>query len=267
MKKILLITVLCTSTINAYAESGDGVPSSYYGGYPSEYAANNQAGTLQPTKSGYKVYIDTTQNPEHIYTRTYPLAYGYAEQTPQATSLPQPIYKPSYATPTSPAPSKRYYGVLRLGYGSTHGMGSPYKTPHSVLFSGAIGMYLPAQFRADIDLTYHTKESLYKGALVNFDYAQYDLGVNGYYDFSVSQTIKPFVGLGLGLTKNEVSGKKTPILKKPDDGVHLAFSVAGGLDYYLTPKIALEALLRIRYIFADKNLYNIEGLLGAKYDF
>ena len=263
MKKLLLLPILSLCAINVQAGSTNAVPTSYYGGYPSEYAANNQAGTLQPSRSGYKVYVDSSQRPERVYTRTYPAAYGYAEATPQAAPVPKSVYKVE-----EPKAIKKYYGVLRLGYGATHGWNSPFKTPRSVIINGAAGMYLPNQFRADIDLAYHIKDSLYKTETgKNFDYSQYDLSVNGYYDFNLSQTVKPFVGLGLGLTNSKVSGATNGALKISDDETNLAFSVSGGLDYYLTNNIALEALLRARYILCDGDLYNIEGLLGVRYDF
>ena len=262
MKKILLLTIVSMCAFSANAGTGDGVPSSYYGGYPSEYAANNQAGTLQPSKSGYKVYVDSSQRPERVYTRTYPMAYGYANATPQAAPVPKPLYK---AEDTKVA--KNYYGVLRLGYGATYGWNSPFKTPRSVIINGAAGMYLPKQFRADIDLAYHVKDTLYTEAGRSFKYSQYDISVNGYYDFNVSQTIKPFVGLGLGITNSKVSGTTRGALKISDDETNLAFSASGGLTYYLTNDIALEALLRARYILSDGDLYNIEGLLGVRYDF
>lgn len=256
------MAVLCVYAFSASAGSEEGIPTSYYGGYPSEYAANNQAGALQPSKSGYKVYVDSSQRPERVYTRTYPLAYGYADATPQPA--PIPMYKPS-----KPEVVKKYYGVLRLGYGSTHGWSSPFGTPRSVMINGAVGMYLPKQFRADIDLTYHTKDTLYKPQMGrSLDYSQYDLSVNGYYDFNMSQNFKPFVGLGLGFTNSKVSGRMhNGVLKVSDDETNLAFSASGGVNYYLTTNIALEALLRARYIFCDDDLYNIEGLLGVRYDF
>jgi len=269
MKKILLLCVLSLAALNAHATTYGGAPTTYYGGYPTEYAANNQAGALQPSRSAYHVYVDRAQIPEHVYTRTYPMGYGYSTNIPPTMSVPQGRGKTKKRFPTAQELGKKYYAALRLGYGGTYGWNKPFREPKSVMFNGVLGLYLPNQFRADFDLTYHTKETLYKEeGEPTFDYSQYDLGVNLYYDVNAFEKLKPFLGVGIGLTNSKASGTtQHPALKVSDDETNLSFAATAGIAYYLNRNVALEALMRARYILCDGDLYNIEGLVGVRYDF
>ena len=266
MKKILLLAALGLCAIEVQAGNNGSVTTAYYGGYPSEYAANNQAGTLRPVRSGYQVYADQSQVPERVYTRTYPMAYGYAQAMPATRPNVRMVNNKSASAKDD---NKTYYGVLRAGYGSTFGWQEPFGIPRAWIFNGAFGMYLPHHFRADIDLGYHIKDILYRShGEPTLRYSQYDLGINVYYDVNLSKSFKPFLGAGIGLTNSKVSGKtaKTEI-KFSDDETNLSFTATAGIAYYLTTHVALEALMRARYILCDGDLYNFEGLMGIRYDF
>ena len=239
----------------------------YYGGYPSDQAAGGYGApgpgvqTVGQNINNQTVYQNNIYNQSAYQTTTE--NYAYASQYPSNYNVR--------------AKKKKYYGVLRIGYGETRGFGSPFLTPRAPMFSGAIGMYFENHTRADLELSYHWKDKLYHktqdGESINLDYYQYDFGINGYYDIYLKNfpaKLRPFMGAGVWISNSKVSGagKKTDrSVRNFDSEMNLAASVALGLAYDLDESLTLEGMFRARYIFCDSHLYNLETLFGVRYHF
>lgn len=89
--------------------------------------------------------------------------------------------------------------------------------------------------------------------------------LNAYYDFDVSEKLKPFVGVGLGAAKNE------------DVSTEFAWQVSLGGKYYLVNNVYIGA--KASYIrqngptydgnssvkFDDSSIYTAKALIGYEF--
>ncbi len=144
------------------------------------------------------------------------------------------------------------------------------------LFTGAAGYDFAGPMRLEAEYLWQKNDVdtlRYKSRIGNFD--QGDLKtqsfmLNGYYDIDTGSPWMPFVGLGLGWSKLDLS---TPALPFGDNDDVFTYQLMGGVAYNFNANFAVD----VHYRFmgtndatidgADFNLNSNDLMLGFRYSF
>lgn len=178
-----------------------------------------------------------------------------------------------------------FYVTPRVGFGGTFGWISELDTPYVPVFGVAGGLKFN-NFRAELEFNYRLEGELFNktvssgsaSAKYEMNYSQYDLALNGYYDFNLESKWTPFIGAGLGVAKWKITDKasvSTPWGSGSDEeefsDAGFIVSVMGGVSYQMTDHIALEGMARYRYLSVDADagsgLSNVDAIIGARFSF
>lgn len=152
------------------------------------------------------------------------------------------------------------YVTPRIGFGAIFLESDNFSSPNIDI---AAGMYF-GNFRSDIELTYHFESEIVEG----LDISQYDVFLNGYYDFDTGSPFKPFIGIGAGLSTVELSLDDYWYHDDEySEETNFALSVQAGASFDITDNMALEIMGRYRYMFTTGNVYNLEALAGLRVSF
>lgn len=242
-------------------------------------------GTPQPVTESTTT---TLVHPQPIYATPNQANYGFYGQKSVPSTKPhfliggnpytlstQTNQNSYYNTPepikenTPPVLSKKlYYVGLHTGLGKTFGWDHGEHNQIKPIFSLFAGTWATPSLRLDAELAYHVKGRLSRSTERQTTYKQYDLGANAYYDFSkIKFGLKPFVGGGFWFVKKTIKDSAVGENSKSSSHWRSALSASAGLTYPITDVFSLSAMVRGRYIITQESLYNIEALLGARYDF
>lgn len=172
---------------------------------------------------------------------------------------------------------KRFYVSPRVGMSYINFLDSGDEDFSGVglALSGAVGMYLGKNFRADVEVGYHFERELasysdFYGS-IDVNYSQMDFMLNGYYDFNNVGKLVPFVGAGVGLFNSEMSMEiSTPYysgeLESVSDTV-FGVALAGGASYPINDTVSAEGMVRGKYLFDEGSAINLEALAGLRFSF
>jgi len=235
-----------------------------YGFYQQPVQQNYNANAPRPQMMWYPTQQQRFAASEPVYMAAP--SYDMYQQEQRPDVYQSPVYNSQAVRQ-----GKDWYADLHLGVGGTLGWKGDFDTPIGPVWGIAIGKRVLPNVRVDVEFNYHTKADLVDNDTGSIEYQQYDLGANVYYDFPVRShlPVKPFVGAGVWGVKGKASassynGKK---LATADAKVKLGLSAAAGVIYPINDMFSVLAMARARYIVADENLYNIEGLIGLRYHF
>lgn len=302
MKKLLFV-LLATAAVPAYAQ---GWNYASQGGYqqPAQnqqrgyqqpqyqqrgYQSQGQRGYQQPAPQGQYQQRGYQQNgyQQNRYQQNGYQQNGYRQQQgyqPQAAYNNYQYNNAAYQNYSDAGSDKRFYVTPRLGLSWTNFADANESVDggFGLLVNGAAGLYLGDSFRVDLEIGYHFERTLadeeesdgYYRAKWELNYNQMDFMVNGYYDFHNSSAFTPFIGLGLGLFNQELTSKvEGTALYWSDEGsssaseTNFGVALAGGASYQINDFMAIEGMLRAKYIFCTGKAYNIEGLGGVRFSF
>lgn len=301
MKKLLFV-LLATAALPAYAQ---GWNYASQGGYQ-QSAQNQQRGYQQPQyqqrgyqsqgQRGYQQSAPQGQYQQRGYQQNGYQQNGYQQNgyqqngyrqqqgyQPQATYNNYQYNNAAYQNYSDGGSDKRFYVTPRLGLSWTNFADSDESLDggFGLLVNGAAGLYLGESFRIDLEIGYHFERTLadeeesdgYYRAKWELNYNQMDFMVNGYYDFHNSSAFTPFIGLGLGLfnqeltSKVESSGYWSRKASASASETNFGVALAGGASYQINDFMAIEGMLRAKYIFCTGQAYNIEGVGGVRFSF
>lgn len=172
---------------------------------------------------------------------------------------------------------KRFYVSPRVGmsYVNFLDSGDEDFSGAGLALSGAVGMYLGKNFRADVEVGYHFEREVasysdWDGS-IDVNYSQMDFMLNGYYDFNNVGKLVPFIGAGVGLFNSEMSMEiSTPYysgeLESVSDTV-FGVALAAGASYPINDTVSAEGMVRGKYLFDEGSAINLEALAGLRFSF
>lgn len=144
------------------------------------------------------------------------------------------------------------------------------------LFGAAIGVYIPkTAIRTEFEYNYKTKMTDSQNIAWTMGAPNIPLDtwikaqtfmINGYYDFDTKTKIRPYLGLGIGLSYMK-SGSTIFMRQTSDDGTDFAYSVQAGVGYELTPEWTLDAGIRYLHSGYKDGYDSMDMLVGLRYDF
>ena len=301
MKKLLFV-LLAAAALPAYAQGWNYASQGGYqqstqnqqrgyqqNGYQQRgYQSQGQRGYQQSAPQGQYQQRGYQQNgyQQNGYQQNGYQQNGYRQQQgyqPQATYNNYQYNNAAYQNYSDGGSDKRFYVTPRLGLSWTNFADSDESLDggFGLLVNGAAGLYLGESFRIDLEIGYHFERTLadeeesdgYYRAKWELNYHQMDFMVNGYYDFHNSSAFTPFIGLGLGLFNQELTSKVESSgywSRKGSSSVsetNFGVALAGGASYQINDFMAIEGMLRAKYIFCTGQAYNIEGLGGVRFSF
>jgi len=235
MKKILLMTAIVFAGVSANAQ--------YYGGYYKK----------QP------VYQSIEQYPQKSNYRPSGNAPTWKSQS-SGTFSSSSFYRNGMKKT-----NKDWYIAPRAGLGATLGWDDDLDNAVSPVFGLAVGHYF-GNVRADVEFDYHMEGDVLSEGDLKIEYSQWDLGANIYYDFDLSKSFKPFVGVGIGASNAKLKASAFFGEVEEDETAFMA-SGAIGAAYHFNDTFALEMMGRYRYLFRDSGIYNLEALAGFRVSF
>lgn len=166
---------------------------------------------------------------------------------------------------------KRFYISPRLGFSYVNFLdaGDEDYSGFGLSLSGAAGMYINENFRADIEIGYHFEREIASISDLwysyDINYSQMDFMLNGYYDFkNTGSSLTPFIGGGLGFFNSEIS--VSDYGDAASDTV-LGLALAGGASYPVNDIVSAEGMLRAKYLFDEGSAINLEAIVGARFSF
>ena len=271
MKKLLIALLATTIATPVLAQGWD------YASQNSGY--NNQSYQRQSAQRRYQQKQYQQQNRQYRTTQPVQRQRSYQQPRQQQNGYYQNNYQGGY--------QGGYYENSRSSNGLLGGTNGKqfYVTPRiggsyvnfvhakddidgafGVFGSVAGGLYLPNQFRADIEIGYHFKREIDN---TKIDFSQWDFMLNGYYDIDIGSPLTPFVGAGLGLGHMKLTASEDDYDDSSYTKTSFAASIAGGAMYPITDMIAVEGMGRGRYVFYSERmaLWTLEVMAGVRFSF
>lgn len=262
------------------------------------------AQTMSPARhAGYPVRYQAQYNP--AYQQQYPQIVPVAGQPMGANGqivspAPQQVQAQGQARAPQPAVMAKPYKKPKAFYVSTH-IGASWMNVAEITNSGnnnlpetgdkiedqnfawsvAAGYNLRRHkipLRAEISLTYrpdleYTQNTTVMGGATQYTHSttlkSYNLMTNIYYDYQLSDKIKPFVGGGVGFAINKTKGdiRTNPNVLEGhyDEGKSVfSWNLMAGVAYQFSPRLSIEGM----YKYTDMGEINwgSESVIGLTSD-
>lgn len=170
-----------------------------------------------------------------------------------------------------------FYIAPRVGVGTSFGWVSELDNPVVPQLAIAGGLSY-GNWRAELEFDYHFEGELGSWSdedeHLELNFSQYNFAVNGYYDFMPNSSFRPFIGLGLGVSKVEITEEYSSPYGSYSESVsdtNPMFSAMGGATWRLSDHLSLEGMARYRYVSVDADagsgISNVEALIGMRFNF
>ena len=248
------------------------------------YASSNNSGYYQQGRPVYQQPVQRQYQQPAARSRQQPKYQQNQRQMQRYNPDDTQGYYPAQNTNTGYAwdnqwnkgNNKRFYVSPRLGFSYVNFLdaGDEDFSGFGLALSGAVGMYLNNNFRADVEIGYHFEKEIASysdyGVEAKINYSQMDFMVNGYYDFHNAGTLVPFIGGGLGFFNSEITEEISAGYYggeiSASDTV-LGVALAGGASYPVNDMISAEGMVRAKYLFDEGSAINLEAIVGARFSF
>ncbi len=160
----------------------------------------------------------------------------------------------------------------------THGIAFGEDMDESWFAEAGVGCQVTPYFRADITVGYRDGAEMYtKFNDLDAEFTAYTGMVNLYWDIANFGGITPYVGVGAGLTLNELSNINLPVGQSKNTRTEFAYALMAGVSVAVSDNLSVDAgyryidLGQARGKGADplrvKNLQSHDVKVGIRYHF
>lgn len=180
-----------------------------------------------------------------------------------------PLYEPPPPPLFEVAEKSCVYVRVDGGYGISetphiaHSMSFNANEDESWFVEGGLGCRVTPYLRADVTIGYRDGMHLEdKGNTLDANFSAVTGMVNAYWDIAHVNGITPYVGAGIGLTANILSGIGRPMFQSGNTTYDFAYALMAGVSYDVSERVTVDA----GYRFVDLGSAEASGGNSIRYE-